>query len=140
MIFFLQKCHSFGTVSPTYIMMHSMIDLSNCFNVYCITEIPKVHLQISSEFEPVTYGSKIVVEAQIQSCPRPTAIQWWKNEEDITPDGRTILEDNLDVQNPKLIIRSVDYSGDVKYGITVTNDLGSVQNHKSLKVVGTQNS
>lgn len=108
-------------------------------NYIFYTDFLKVDLQISAKFEPVAYGSKIELEAWIQSYPLPTGFQWWKNHEVIIPDGRKIFEDKSDVKNPKLRIENVDTSDSGNYGITVTNPLRSVEEHKDLKVVGMQN-
>ena len=80
----------------------------------------------------------MILEAQIESSPPPTDIQWTKDQNTCTikPDARKFFEVKSDAYNPKLRVENVDFTDSGTYCITVTNALGSDKDQKTIKVRG----
>lgn len=104
--------------------------------VHLFTDKPDVQLKISPQYEPVTYGNTILIEAQVQSLPPLTGIRWDKDKKVIHADNLKYFENKSDGQNPTLTIERVDFNDSGNYGITITNDLGSAEDHRSIQVGG----
>lgn len=100
------------------------------------TEIPKVKLRISKLSPPLTYGNDIILEAEIESKPHITTIQWSKDGKVLMPDKKHIFSNKSNDKNPNMKICEVDSKDEGTYSILVTNGLGSQNDELKIKIGG----
>ena len=99
-----------------------------------ISAKPKVHINDPNKNQRLIYGDTIILEAEVVATPAITKVHWKKDKGDIKPDGKKFCEDNSSEDVVKLIINDSGFDDSGTYSITVTNVLGSAEDHRDVNI------
>ncbi len=86
-------------------------------------------------FEEVNVGDTVVFQCQFRAVPDPT-VHWYKDDQDITEGGNTILECDPNTGNACLILENVTRNDEGAYKCKAENQEGVASTTGYLSVTG----